>query len=81
MKRISKTLALILALVMIFTLAACGSDDTTPADTSKPAESGDPTVSRLSRQWSDSATAPRLSRMTPSTATLPLSAFCKLVSW
>lgn len=48
MKRISKTLALILALVMIFTLAACGSDDTTPADTSKPAESGDPIVYRLS---------------------------------
>ena len=48
MNRISKTLALILALVMIFTLAACGSDDTTPADTSKPAESGDPIVYRLS---------------------------------
>lgn len=48
MKRISKTLALILALVMIFALAACGSGDTTPADTSKPAESDDPIVYRLS---------------------------------
>lgn len=48
MNRISKTLALILALVMIFALAACGSGDTTPADTSKPAESGDPIVYRLS---------------------------------
>lgn len=36
---------------------------------------------QIEQTMSDSATAPRLFRMTPSTATLPLSVSCKSVNW
>ena len=78
-----KLLALLLALVMVFALAACGGTEGTPSDapasdapasdapaSEAPADSGDGTVANKDSPWSGSTASPPTAP--PASSTWPL---------